>query len=157
MEIAALLGFRRETVRHRGDSDDNICSGENLVVSSREEEDSCWSKGEREKALYLLYSTLRYQHFVVLLPLIRNGAIGKDGSQHPESNPNARGMMTMTKTRAEVDSGSGCVTRSSAALKHLPARPQREKQCNDLASLPYSFRCCEDALKDDFTRISGLG
>ena len=73
-------------------------------------------------------------------------------------SPNARGMMTMTETRAGVDSGSGCVTRSSAAApEHLPAaRPQREKQCNDLASLPYSFRCCEDALEDDFTRISGL-
>ena len=76
MEIAALLGFRRETVRHRGDSDDNICSGENLVVSSREEEDSCWSKEkEREKALYSKYPTLRYhcyQHFIALLLLIRN-------------------------------------------------------------------------------------
>ena len=144
-------------MRHRGDSDDNICSGK-IWWFRPGKKILAGQRRKREKALYSKYPTLRYRHFVVLLPLIRNGAIGKDGSQHPESNPNARGMMTMTETRAGVDSGSGCVTRSSAAApEHLPARPQREKQCNDLASLPYSFRCCEDALKDDFTRISGLG
>ena len=71
-------------MRHRGDSDDNICSGK-IWWFRPGKKILAGQRRKREKALYSKYPTLRYRHFVVLLPLIRNGAIGKDGSQHPES------------------------------------------------------------------------
>ena len=70
MEIAALLGFRRETVRLRGDSDDNICSGKIWWFRPGKKKILAGQRRKREKALYSAYPTLRYQHFVVLLHLI---------------------------------------------------------------------------------------
>ena len=72
-------------MRHRGDSDDNICSGENLVVSSREEEDSCWSKEkERESTLFRI-SHSALSTFCRVTTSDKKWAIEKDGSQDPES------------------------------------------------------------------------